>query len=404
MDTILVVNAGSSSVKFQIFSVEGEGRLRRQIKGQMDGIGSRPRLKASGGAGDPLADRAYPIEAVPDVSTAMGVAGAWLREELRIHPIAVGHRVVHGGPDYDRPVLINHGVVARLERFINLAPLHQPHNLSPIRSILANFPTLPQVACFDTAFHRTHGALADYYAIPHQLHAEGVRRYGFHGLSYEYIARTLPSVAPEIAKRRVIVAHLGSGASMCAMKDGRSVESTMGFTALDGLPMGTRPGQLDPGVVLYLMAEKGMSAASVQDFLYRECGLKGLSGVSNDMRELEKSDDPKAKLAIDYFAYRIGLNAGMLAAALQGLDAFVFTAGIGENSATVRARVAEQLAWLGVALDPIQNSRHARLISQTGSLIPVYVVPTDEELMIAQHTLSLLMNTPSSNPRQERVS
>ncbi|MBW7973885.1 acetate/propionate family kinase [Bradyrhizobium sp. BR 10289] len=404
MDTILVVNAGSSSVKFQIFSVEGEGRLRRQIKGQMDGIGSRPRLKASGAAGDPLADRAYPIEAVPDVSTAMGVAGAWLREELRIHPIAVGHRVVHGGPDHDKPVLIDHGVVARLERFTNLAPLHQPHNLSPIRSILANFPALPQVACFDTAFHRTHGALADYYAIPHQLHAEGVRRYGFHGLSYEYIARALPSVAPEIAKRRVVVAHLGSGASMCAMKDGRSVESTMGFTALDGLPMGTRPGQLDPGVVLYLLAEKGMSAAGVQDFLYRECGLRGLSGVSNDMRELEKSEDPKAKLAIDYFAYRIGLNAGMLAAALQGLDAFVFTAGIGENSATIRARVAEQLGWLGVTLDPIQNSRHARLISQPGSLIPVYVVPTDEELMIAQHTLSLLMNTPSSNSKQERVS
>ncbi len=404
MDTILVVNAGSSSVKFQIFSVEGEGRLRRQIKGQMDGIGSRPRLKASGAAGDPLADRAYPIEAVPDVSTAMGIAGAWLREELRIHPIAVGHRVVHGGPDFDKPVLIDHGVVARLERFINLAPLHQPHNLAPIRSILTNFPALPQVACFDTAFHRTHGPLADHYAIPHQLHAEGVRRYGFHGLSYEYIARNLPNVAPEIAKRRVIVAHLGSGASMCAMKNGRSVESTMGFTALDGLPMGTRPGQLDPGVVLYLMAEKGMSAAGVQDFLYRECGLKGLSGVSNDMRELEKSEDPKAKLAIDYFAYRIGLNAGMLAAALQGLDAFVFTAGIGENSATIRARVVEQLGWLGVALDQVQNARHAQLISQPGSLIPVFVVPTDEELMIAQHTLSLLMSTPSSNPRQERVS
>ncbi|MDA9467804.1 acetate/propionate family kinase [Bradyrhizobium sp. CCBAU 53415] len=404
MDTILVVNAGSSSVKFQIFSVESEGRLRRQIKGQMDGIGSRPRLKASGGGGDPLADRAYPIEAVPDVSTAMGVAGEWLREELRIHPIAVGHRVVHGGPDYDKPVLIDHGVVARLERFINLAPLHQPHNLSPIRSILTKFPSLPQVACFDTAFHRTHGALADHYAIPHQLHAEGVRRYGFHGLSYEYIARTLPSAAPDVAKRRVIVAHLGSGASMCALMDGRSVESTMGFTALDGLPMGTRPGQLDPGVVLYLMSEKGMSATKVQDFLYRDCGLKGLSGISNDMRELEKSEDPKAKLAIDYFVYRIGLSAGMLAAALQGLDAFVFTAGIGENSATVRARVAGQLGWLGVTLDQTENSRHSRLISRPESLIPLYVVPTDEELMIAQHTLSLLMNTPSSNPKQERVS
>ena len=364
MDTILVVNAGSSSVKFQIFSVEGEGKLQRQIKGQMDGIGSRPRLRASGANGDSLADRAYPIESVPDVPAALGIAGNWLRDELRISPMAVGHRVVHGGPDYDRPVLIDHGVVARLERFVALAPLHQPHNLAPIRSLLANFPTLPQVACFDTAFHRTHDAVADHYAIPHQLHAEGVRRYGFHGLSYEYIAKTLPQIAPDIAKGRVIVAHLGSGASMCALKQGRSAESTMGFTALDGLPMGTRPGQIDPGVVLYLITEKGMSASNVQNFLYRDCGLKGLSGISNDMRELEASADPHAKLAVDYFVYRIGLNAGMLAAALQGLDAFVFTAGIGENSARIRARIVDQLGWLGVALDPAENSRHARLISR----------------------------------------
>ena len=404
MDTILVVNAGSSSVKFQIFSVEGEGKLRRLIKGQMDGIGSRPRLRASGADSDPLADRAYPIEAVPDVPAAMGIAGGWLRDELRISPMAVGHRVVHGGPDYDRPVLIDHGVVARLERFVALAPLHQPHNLAPIRSLLANFPTLPQVACFDTAFHRTHDAVADYYAIPHQLHAEGVRRYGFHGLSYEYVAKTLPQVAPEIAKGRVIVAHLGSGASMCALKGGRSIESTMGFTALDGLPMGTRPGQIDPGVVLYLISEKGMSASNAQNFLYRDCGLKGLSGISNDMRELEASEDPKAKLAVEYFVYRVGLNAGMLAAALQGLDAFVFTAGIGENSVRIRARIADQLGWLGVTLDEAENSRHARLISRSDSRIPVYVIPTDEELMIAQHTLSLLLNTPSSSVRHERVS
>lgn len=404
MDTILVVNAGSSSVKFQVFAVEGEGRLRRLIKGQMDGIGSRPRLRASGAGGDPMADRAYPIEAIPDVPAAMAVTGDWLRNEARVQPLAVGHRVVHGGPDYERSVLIDHGVVARLERFISLAPLHQPHNLAPIRSILANFPTLPQVACFDTAFHRTHGPLADYYAIPHQLHAEGVRRYGFHGLSYEYISKTLPQIAPEIAKGRVIVAHLGSGASMCAMKNGQSVESTMGFTALDGLPMGTRPGQLDPGVVLYLLSEKGMSASKVQDFLYRDCGLKGLSGVSNDMRELQGSADPRAKLAVDYFAYRIGLNAGMLAAALQGLDAFVFTAGIGENSAFVRARVVEQLGWLGVTLDVAENERQSRLISRENSLIPVYVVPTDEELMIAQHTLALLMNGHSPSHRHERVS
>ena len=285
MDTILVVNAGSSSVKFQVFSVEGDGKLRRLIKGQIDGIGSRPRLRANGANSDPLADRAYPIEAVQDVPAAMRIAGEWLRDELRITPMAVGHRVVHGGPDHDRPVLIDHGVVARLERFVTLAPLHQPHNLAPIRSLLANFPDLPQVACFDTAFHRTHDAVADHYAIPHELHVEGVRRYGFHGLSYEYVAKALPEIAPEIAKGRVIVAHLGSGASMCALKNGSSVESTMGFTALDGLPMGTRPGQIDPGVVLYLIAEKKMSVANAQNFLYRDCGLKGLSGISNDMRE-----------------------------------------------------------------------------------------------------------------------
>jgi acetate kinase len=404
MDTILVVNAGSSSVKFQVYSAEGDGVLRRQIKGQMDGIGSRPRLRAGGANGEPLADRAYPVEAVADVPAAMAVAGNWLRDELRVTPVAVGHRVVHGGPDFSSPVLIDHGVVSRLERFVSLAPLHQPHNLAPIRSLLANFPALPQVACFDTAFHRTHDPVADHYAIPRQLYAEGVRRYGFHGLSYEYIARTLPGVAPDVAKGRVIVAHLGSGASMCAIKGGRSVESTMGFTALDGLPMGTRPGQIDPGVVLYLISEKGMSAGHVQDFLYRDCGLKGLSGISNDMRELESSSDPHARLAIDYFVHRIGLNAGMLAAALQGLDAFVFTAGIGENSASIRARIAERLGWLGVTLDAGENTRHARLISRADSRIPVYVVPTDEELMIAQHTLSLLMNGQSHNARPERMS
>jgi acetate kinase len=401
VDTILVVNAGSSSVKFQVFSVEGESRLLRQIKGQMDGIGSRPRLRASGSNGEPLADRAYPIEAVPDVPTAMAVAGAWLREEHNVNPIAVGHRVVHGGPDYARPVLIDHAVVTRLERLVSLAPLHQPYNLAPIRNLLNKFPAMPQVACFDTAFHRNHDAVADHYAIPHQLHAEGVRRYGFHGLSYEYIAKRLAQAAPDVAGGRVIVAHLGSGASMCAIKGGRSVESTMGFTALDGLAMGTRPGQLDPGVVLYLIAEKGMSAPMVQDFLYRDCGLKGLSGVSNDMRELETSADPRAAFAIDYFAYRIGLNAGMLAAALQGLDAFVFTAGIGENSVSIRARIAEKLAWLGITLDPTENAKHATRISRADSRIPVYVMPTDEELMIAQHTLALLMNQQSPNAKRE---
>jgi acetate kinase len=403
MDTILVVNAGSSSVKFQVFAVADEGGLRRQLKGQMDGIGSRPRLRATDADGATLVDRTYPIEKVSDVSVALHTGAAWLRDEMQISPLAVGHRVVHGGPDFDRPVLIDQSVVTRLERYTALAPLHQPHNLAPIQSLLANFPKLPQVACFDTAFHRGHDDVADYYAIPRRLHEEGVRRYGFHGLSYEYIAKTLPKVAPQIANGRVIVAHLGSGASMCALLGGRSIESTMGFTALDGLPMGTRPGQIDPGVILYLLTAKGMSAAEAQDFLYRDCGLKGLSGVSNDMRELQASKDPHAVLAVEYFVYRAGLNAGMLAAALQGLDAFVFTAGIGENSASIRARIAERLGWLGVALDPAENARHASLISRPDTT-PVYVVPTDEELMIAQHTVSLLWNKRPSPQVRERAS
>ena len=403
MDTILVVNAGSSSVKFQVFAVDGDGRLSRQIKGQMDGIGSRPRLRATGANGETLAERAYPIEGVADIPAALQVAADWLRDEREVTPLAVGHRVVHGGPDYDKPVLIDHSVVTRLERYSSLAPLHQPHNLAPIRTLLANFPSLPQVACFDTAFHRAHDDLADCYAIPRQLHEEGVRRYGFHGLSYEYIAKTLPKVAPEISTGRVIVAHLGSGASMCALYGGRSIESTMGFTALDGLPMGTRPGQIDPGVILYLITAKGMSPARIQDFLYRDCGLKGLSGVSNDMRELQASDNPNASFAVEYFVYRAALNAGMLAAALQGIDGFVFTAGIGENSESIRARIAERLGWLGIALDPAQNARNAPMISRPNTT-PVYVVPTDEELMIAQHTLALLWTRRPSIQAKERAS
>ena len=404
MDTILVANAGSSSVKFQVFGIGQDGSLQRQLKGQMDGIGSRPRLRATAADGSVLIDRNYEKEAVPDVSTALTTAGGWLRDDLRIDPVAVGHRVVHGGPDYDRPVRVEKDVLTRLERYVSLAPLHQPYNLAPIRSILARFPDIPQVACFDTAFHRGHGELADRYAIPGSLYAEGVRRYGFHGLSYEYIANTLPQVAPDVASGRVIVAHLGSGASMCALDNGRSVESSMGFTALDGLPMGTRPGQIDPGVVLYLISEKGMAPADVQNFLYRECGLKGLSGISNDMRELLTSDDPRAAFAIDYFVYRASLFAGMLAAALQGVDALVFTAGVGENSAAVRAAVAAKMGWLGVLIDAAANAKHARLISTPESRVTVYVLPTDEELMIARHTLALLSRKPANLPEHERVS
>ena len=401
MDTILVANAGSSSVKFQVFGIGQDGSLKRQIKGQMDGVGSRPRLRATGADGAVLIDRSYENEAVRDVAAAITTAGAWLRGELKIDPIAIGHRVVHGGPDYDRPVRVDQNVLAQLEKYISLAPLHQPYNLAPIRSILSRFPDRPQVACFDTAFHRGHGDLADRYAIPEALYAEGVRRYGFHGLSYEYIASILPDVAPGIASKRVIVAHLGSGASMCALDNGRSIESSMGFTALDGLPMGTRPGQIDPGVVLYLISEKGMAPADIQNFLYRECGLKGLSGVSNDMRELLTSDSPRAALAVDYFVYRASLFAGMLAAALQGVDALVFTAGVGENSAPVRAAIAAKLGWLGVSIDADANEKHARLVSRPESRVAVYVLPTDEELMIARHTWSLLSK---SSKKHERVS
>jgi acetate kinase len=390
MDTILVINAGSSSLKFQLFATAKPGDLTCLVKGQMDGVGTRPRLRAEGTDKKSLIDQTYPADEIRDLPAAIHKTAAWLLETQKAKVIAVGHRVVHGGPDYDRPVLVDQDVLARLERYNSLAPLHQPNNLAPIRALLARRPDLPQVACFDTAFHRGHSQLADHFAIPEPLYAEGVRRYGFHGLSYEYIAERLRQVAPNIASHRVIVAHLGSGASMCALSGGRSVESTLGFTALDGLPMGTRPGQLDPGVVLYLFAEKGMTAAQVQDLLYRECGLKGLSGISNDVRELEASADPRAAFAIDLFVYRVGLYAGMLAAALGGIDAFVFTAGIGENSITMRARIAEKLAWLGVTIDPAANTARQTLISRPDSRVALYVVPTDEELMIARHTRALV--------------
>jgi acetate kinase len=400
MDTLLVVNAGSSSVKFQVFAADG-AEPRRLIKGQVDGVGTRPRLRAEAADKRQLVDQSFDPEQVNSVPAALHSAGAWLRETQQLEPIAAGHRVVHGGPQYDKPVAVDDAVLAHLERYTPLAPLHQPNNLAPIRAVRARSPALLQVACFDTAFHRAHPVLADHYAIPERFHAEGVRRYGFHGLSYEYVASRLPQVAPAIAAGRVIVAHLGSGASMCALSDGRSVESTMGFTALDGLPMGTRPGQIDPGVVLYLIEQKQMTAAQVQKLLYGECGLKGLSGISNDVRELEASSDPKAGFALDFFVYRVGLHAGMLAAALGGVDAFVFTAGIGENSPSMRARIAEKLAWLGGELDPAANAANAALISKPKARLPLYVVPTDEEFMIAKHTLALLRT--GSGPLQQRT-
>jgi acetate kinase len=390
METILVVNAGSSSLKFQVFAIRGSQDLDCLVRGQIDGVGMRPRLRAATGDGAALIDKAFEAGEIPDLEAAIFEAGAWLRETQEVDLAAVGHRVVHGGPDFEAPVRVDRDVIHRLERYISLAPLHQPHNLAPMRALLERRPELPQVACFDTSFHRGHGALADHYALPLRFYEEGVRRYGFHGLSYEYVAERLRQVAPAVANGRVIVAHLGSGASMCAIESGRSVESTLGFTALDGLPMGTRPGQIDPGVVLYLIIEKGMSPGAVQDMLYRECGLKGLSGISNDMRELEASADPKAVFALDYFAYRVGLNGGMLAAAMGGLDGFVFTAGIGENSPTMRVRIAERLGWLGITLDAEANRAGMSVISAPESRVPVYVVPTNEELMIARHTLATL--------------
>jgi acetate kinase len=392
MDTILVINAGSSSLKFQVFGIARPGTLKRLVKGQLDGIGTQPRLRVKGSDDAILMDRTYAPEAVGDVSAAIGVAAAWLKDTQNLAPIAIGHRVVHGGPDYGRPVLVNEQVLADLARLTSLAPLHQPHNLAPIGTMLARFPKLPQVACFDTAFHRGHDPVVDHYAIPERFYAQGVRRYGFHGLSYEYVAERLREVAPAGAVGRTIIAHLGSGASMCAVLEGRSVDSTLGFTALDGLPMGTRPGQLDPGVVLHLMSEEGMTVAEVQNFLYRECGLKGLSGGSNDVRWLETSTDPRAALALNHFVYRVGLYAGMMAAALGGVDAFVFTAGIGENSVNLRARITERLAWLGAVLDPTANKTHMQEISSSESRIGLYVIPTDEELMIARHTLGVLSN------------
>lgn len=391
-DFILVVNAGSSSLKFEVFELSSAGDpLRRAVKGRVEGIGTQPRLVARDVSDAILIDERLSADNVSDHVQALACAQSWLRIRFgSASPVAVGHRVVHGGPTYSGPVLIDDEVIGRLERLVSLAPLHQPNNLAPIKALRQKSPESPQVACFDTAFHRNHPELADRFAIPEALYREGVRRYGFHGLSYEYIASQLPDAAPEVAGGRVIVAHLGSGASMCAMVNGRSVESTMGFTALDGLPMGTRPGQLDAGVVLYLISEKRMQPRDVEHFLYHDCGLKGLSGLSNDVRSLLKSDAAAARLALDYFAYRIGMMAGSLAVAMRGLDGFVFTAGIGENSPETRESVAAWLSWLGLELDAEANRNGDPVISRRGARVVCYIVPTDEEMMIGRHTLDVL--------------
>jgi acetate kinase len=398
-DTILVLNAGSSSIKFELFESSTGDELTARFAGQIEGVGTtHARLAAKDPTGSALVERELPSQQAADLGTAQEVVRAWLVEQLSGPPLAIGHRVVHGGPDFAAPVLVDDGVLTRLDAFVPLAPLHQPNNLAPIRAIRVRQPNLPQVACFDTAFHRSHPEVADRFAIPDSFYQEGVRRYGFHGLSYEYIASRLPEAAPEIARGRVIVAHLGSGVSACAMMDGRSIDSTMGFTALDGLPMGTRPGQLDPGVVLYLMAQKGMDAKAIERLLYRDCGLKGLSGISNDARDLLASDDLRARLALDYFGYRIALAFGALAAAMGGVDGIVLTAGIGEHGSAVRADICRRSAWLGVELDLARNERHGPRITTDASRVPVYVIPTDEERMIARHTLAVLRSRQGSHP------
>ncbi|NGZ11475.1 MAG: acetate/propionate family kinase [Nitrospira sp. LK70] len=389
-DTILVVNAGSSSIKFCVYHIGATSDLSLTLKGQVSGVGTRPSLRASDAGGRPLVDETFSATEIPDVAVAMGRVGAWLREHLAGEvPVAIGHRVAHGGPTYRAPVSVDNDTLAALERLVPLAPMHQPYNLRPIRTIQERFPSTVQVACFDTGFHQGHPDVADRFAIPETLYQEGVRRYGFHGLSYEYIARALPRVAPEIAQGSVVVAHLGSGASMCAIKGGRSMDSTMAFTGLDGLPMGTRCGQIDPGVLLYLVSEKGYGAKELERFLYHETGLHGLSGISNDVRDLLASDDQRARLALDYFVYRVERELGALAAAMQGLDGVVLTAGISENSPEMRARICRGAAWLGLKLDEAANRAGGPRISTRDSKVSAWVIPTDEERMIAEHTLKV---------------
>jgi acetate kinase len=326
-----------------------------------------------------------------DAGKAIAHLADWLRQQYGgSRVVAVGHRVVHGGPRFTGPVRVTSEVMQELRRLVPLAPLHQPHNLAAIEAVAERIPDVPQVACFDTSFHRGHSPVAELVPLPREIVKQGVQRYGFHGLSYEYIASVLPSAAPSIARGRVIVAHLGSGASLCAMKDLKSVDSTLGFTALDGLCMGTRPGALDPGIVLYLFQSLGLEVKRVEKMLYKESGLLGISGISNDMRDLLASDAPEAALAVDYFVFRAAKEIGALAAVLGGVDGLVFTAGIGENSAAIRKRLCEASAWLGVGLDAAANDGNAPLISKPGSRVEVRVVPTDEELMIARHTTEVL--------------
>ena len=389
-DAIIVLNAGSSSIKFSLF--EGHARPSRQsliCDGEFDGIGHRIHFVATDNAGTSLADE-YLMEGTTH-EDALATLLSWVERQFRDYRLVVaGHRVVHGGSLYTAPVLIDASVIEELRRLVPLAPLHQPHNLAAIASLSKLHPSLPQIACFDTAFHHTQPEVATAFALPRSITAQGIRRYGFHGLSYEYIASVLPDLlGPLAADGRVVVAHLGGGASMCAMNQRKSVATTMGFTALDGLPMGSRSGNVDPGVVLYLIQQSGMTAQAVSDLLYHSSGLRGVSGVSDDMRTLLASNDPHAAEAVALFVYRICRELGSLAAALGGLDALVFTAGIGEHAPEIRRRVCKQAAWLGIELDEAANAAGVAKIATAGSKTSAWVIPTNEDLMIARHSWRL---------------
>ena len=382
--SIAVLNAGSSSIKFALYESGSDGAVL--FHGQVERLGQEPRLRVRNAAGEVVAERTWGAAGLDHHGATAEIMKVG-RELLAGRPVlAFGHRVVHGGVEFAAPVRVDAGVMAKLAALVPLAPLHQPHNLAPIEAIAAAAPRLPQIACFDTAFHRSQPPIAQEFALPRDLTAAGVRRYGFHGLSYDYIATRLRETNPDLARSRLIVAHLGNGASLCAIKDGRSVASTMGFTAVDGLMMGTRTGALDPGVLLYLMQERGLDAKGIEDLIYRRSGLLGVSGIAADMRTLRQSAAPQAAEAIALFVYRIVREVGSLAAAMGGVDALVFTAGIGENDPATRAEVAEGCRWLGLELDQTRNARGDGCISLAGSRMSAWVVPTDEERMIARYT------------------
>jgi acetate kinase len=391
-DALLVLNAGSSSLKFSVFG--DADPPRRLLRGQIEGLLTAPRFSATK-VGSSFVEKAWPAGTRLAHRDAIEFLMEWLRSGVLggYRVVSVGHRVVHGGTEFTQPVVIDGDVAAKLEALAALAPLHQPHNLAAIRVVTEMAPQLAQVACFDTAFHRTQPVVAQMFALPRRYSDEGVRRYGFHGLSYEYVASVLSTLDPRAAAGRTIVAHLGNGASLCAMQNGRSVATTMGFTALDGLVMGTRCGSIDPGVLLYLLERHGLSHTDLERLLYEESGLLGMSGISSDMRVLLSSAEASAAGAIDLFVYRIGRELGSLAAALGGLDALVFTGGIGEHAAVVRARVCAQARWLGLLLDDAANANDAERISRTDSPVSALVIPTDEDLMIARHTRAVLAST-----------